>query len=149
MIKQFGHTWWGKQWLNALSDIDFSNRLPRGKTYARNGKARNIIIMGNTVNAEVQGTQRKPYEVGMALEAFSNIDKQQVMACITGNPAVESQATDRAYRIGQKNKVFVHRLLTQGTFEEKINKMLEEKLELANMAVATGKNGSVSFLINT
>jgi len=55
------------------------------------------------------------------------------------NPAVEVQATDRACRIGQKNKVFVHRLLTQGTFEEKINKMLEEKRELADMAVTTGE----------
>jgi SNF2 family DNA or RNA helicase len=64
------------------------------------------------------------------------------------NPAVEAQATDRAYRIGQKNKVFVHRLLTQGTFEEKINKMLVEKRELADMAVATGEKWIGEFSDN-
>jgi SNF2 family DNA or RNA helicase len=55
------------------------------------------------------------------------------------NPAVEAQATDRAYRIGQKRQVFVHRLLTQATFEEKVNRMLQEKRELADMAVSRGE----------
>jgi SNF2 family DNA or RNA helicase len=55
------------------------------------------------------------------------------------NPAVEAQATDRAFRIGQKRNVLVHRLLTQGTFEEKINTMLKEKRELASLAVTQGE----------
>jgi SNF2 family DNA or RNA helicase len=55
------------------------------------------------------------------------------------NPAVEAQATDRAFRIGQKRNVLVHRLLTQGTFEEKINNMLKEKRELASLAVTQGE----------
>ncbi|MCB0580997.1 MAG: hypothetical protein KDD10_17015 [Phaeodactylibacter sp.] len=37
MRKSYGTTWWGRQWLNALKDIDFSNRLPRGRTYANKG----------------------------------------------------------------------------------------------------------------
>lgn len=56
------------------------------------------------------------------------------------NPAVESQATDRAYRIGQKNNVMVYRMITKGTFEEKINEMIIKKRELANLAVETGEN---------
>lgn len=55
------------------------------------------------------------------------------------NPAVEAQATDRAYRIGQKNNVMVHRLITQHTFEEKINDMLHNKKDLADMTVNTGE----------
>jgi SNF2 family DNA or RNA helicase len=55
------------------------------------------------------------------------------------NPAVESQATDRAFRIGQDKNVMVYRLITQGTFEEKINKMLTNKKELANLTVAAGE----------
>ncbi len=55
------------------------------------------------------------------------------------NPAVEAQATDRAYRIGQERNVFVHRFITQGTFEEKINNLLMEKKELANLTVSTGE----------
>ena len=55
------------------------------------------------------------------------------------NPAVESQATDRAYRIGQDRNVMVYRLITKGTFEEKINAMLGEKEELASLTVSTGE----------
>ena len=55
------------------------------------------------------------------------------------NPAVEDQATDRTYRIGQTNNVMVHRLITLGTFEEKIDEMLKSKKELADMAVYEGE----------
>ncbi len=55
------------------------------------------------------------------------------------NPAVEAQATDRAYRIGQRRNVQVHRFVTRGTFEEKINAMIRSKRELADMAVGSGE----------
>ncbi|MEO0338574.1 MAG: helicase-related protein, partial [Bacteroidota bacterium] len=55
------------------------------------------------------------------------------------NPAVEAQATDRAYRIGQTRNVMVHRFITQNTFEEKINQLLQNKKELADLTVATGE----------
>ena len=56
------------------------------------------------------------------------------------NPAVEAQATDRAYRIGQKSNVMVYRLITTGTFEERIDQMIQSKKELANLTVGSGKN---------
>ena len=55
------------------------------------------------------------------------------------NPAVEEQATDRTYRIGQMNNVMVHRMITLGTFEEKIDEMLKSKKELADLAVYEGE----------
>ena len=55
------------------------------------------------------------------------------------NPAVESQATDRAHRIGQTRTVYVHRLVSLGTLEEKIAQMLEEKKGLANLAYGDGE----------
>ena len=55
------------------------------------------------------------------------------------NPAVEAQATDRAYRIGQKRNVQVHRFITRGTFEERIDAMIRSKRELAEMAVGQGE----------
>ena len=54
------------------------------------------------------------------------------------NPAVEDQATDRAWRIGQQSTVFVHKLVCQGTLEEKIDALLKEKKELALQSVGTG-----------
>jgi len=55
------------------------------------------------------------------------------------NPAVEAQATDRAYRIGQTRNVMVHRLITRATFEEKIDNMLKDKRELADLTISTGE----------
>jgi len=51
------------------------------------------------------------------------------------NPAIEDQATDRAFRIGQSKKVIVHKLVTKNTLEEKIDLMLEEKKGLAENIV--------------
>jgi SNF2 family DNA or RNA helicase len=56
------------------------------------------------------------------------------------NPAVENQATDRAFRIGQTRNVFVHRFITKNSFEEKIDAMLTSKRELADMTVSSGES---------
>ena len=48
------------------------------------------------------------------------------------NPAVENQATDRVFRIGQKRNVLVHKFVTRGTIEERIDKMIAEKQQLAD-----------------
>lgn len=58
------------------------------------------------------------------------------------NPAVEAQATDRAYRIGQKKKVLVHRFITKDTFEERIDEMIRHKKLLADLTVPAVKVGS-------
>ena len=55
------------------------------------------------------------------------------------NPAVESQATDRAYRIGQHQNVIVHRFITHSTFEEKIDTLIQDKRRLADITVASGE----------
>ena len=49
---------------------------------------------------------------------------------------MENQATDRAFRIGQTRKVLVHKFVTRGTIEEKIDTMISEKQELADQVVA-------------
>ncbi len=54
------------------------------------------------------------------------------------NPAVENQATDRAYRIGQKANVLVHKFVTMGTLEERIDKMIAEKQETAQQLLGKG-----------
>ncbi len=52
------------------------------------------------------------------------------------NPAVENQATDRSFRIGQKKNVLVHKFVTSGTIEEKIDKLISEKQELAEQMLS-------------
>jgi superfamily II DNA or RNA helicase len=55
------------------------------------------------------------------------------------NPAVEAQATDRAYRIGQTRPVQVHRLIAEGTVEDRIAEMLERKRDLADAVLGAGE----------
>lgn len=55
------------------------------------------------------------------------------------NPAVENQATDRAFRIGQKRNVQVHKFISTGTLEERINDIIESKKQLAELTVDTGE----------
>ena len=56
------------------------------------------------------------------------------------NPAVEDQATDRAFRIGQQRNVFVHKFVCVGTLEERIQQMLDRKREVADGLLAAGEN---------
>jgi len=72
---------------------------------------------------------------GLTLTAASHV----VHFDLYYNPAVENQATDRAFRIGQSKNVHVHRFICLGTIEEKINDILKKKNSLANSAVATGE----------
>jgi superfamily II DNA or RNA helicase len=55
------------------------------------------------------------------------------------NPAVENQATDRAFRIGQQKTVHVHKFVCTGTLEERIDQMIEQKMELAENIVGSGE----------
>src|SRR6201995_3848853 len=55
------------------------------------------------------------------------------------NPAVEDQATDRAYRIGQDRPVQVHRLVAEGTLEDRIAALLETQRELADAGIGSGE----------
>ncbi len=74
--------------------------------------------------------------VGLNLTAASTV----IHYDLWWNPAVENQATDRAYRIGQTHNVNVVRLICANTFEERIDDMLEAKKDLANLTVAVGES---------
>lgn len=65
------------------------------------------------------------------------------------NPAVENQATDRAYRIGQEKNVLVYKMISEGTVEEKIDKMIEEKKELAEKIVSSTGERWITDLSDT
>lgn len=56
------------------------------------------------------------------------------------NPAVENQATGRAFRIGQKKNVFVHKFITLGTLEERIDQMIEDKQKMADSIIGNDES---------
>jgi superfamily II DNA or RNA helicase len=64
------------------------------------------------------------------------------------NPAVENQATDRAYRIGQKKNVLVHKFICRGTVEEKIDALIETKLGLSNELLEGGAEAKFTEMSN-
>ena len=61
------------------------------------------------------------------------------------NPAVENQATDRAFRIGQEKTVLVHKMVTMGTVEERIDEMIESKKQLAEDIVGSDESWLASL----
>jgi len=86
-------------------------------------------------NAKVMILSLKAGGTGLNLTSATNV----IHYDLWWNPAVEDQATDRTYRIGQNKNVMVHRMITLGTFEEKIDEMLKSKKELADLAVYEGE----------
>ena len=64
------------------------------------------------------------------------------------NPAVENQATDRAFRIGQQKNVIVHKLVSEGTIEEKIDAIINSKKELAENVIGAGGEKWITELNN-
>lgn len=65
------------------------------------------------------------------------------------NPAVENQATDRAFRIGQKKNVMAHKFITRGTIEEKIDQMIESKKALSNEIIGETGESWITELSNS
>ena len=93
--KSYGSTWWGQQWLQALSNIDFSNRLPRGRSYANTGKVRSVDVQGNSIHAKVQGTRPSPYRVNISVPVFSAEEKQRLVGEVARNPALVAKLLNR------------------------------------------------------
>ncbi|GGX08556.1 SNF2-related protein [Aquimarina muelleri] len=95
MAQQFGKTWWGEQFLKALSKIDYSNRLPRGKAYARKGTVKDIRINKNIIEAKVKGSRPRPYDVKITILAFYPSEKKKLMDAIIGDPLSLSHLLNR------------------------------------------------------
>ena len=69
----FGATWWGRAWVRALEGrarLD-ANRLPRGRSYARENRVRDLVVGPGGVRASVQGRQRTPYAVQLGVREFT------------------------------------------------------------------------------
>ena len=71
-MKQAGATWWGQRWIEALEDVlrGDSGRLARGRTYARAGRAHDLVVDKGAVTAKVTGSRPTPYRITIALTAF-------------------------------------------------------------------------------
>ena len=90
---EYGQTWWGKEWLNSLAQIDFDNRLPRGRTYANNGSVTSLKIDGNRIVAKVKGSYL--YKVTIEIPLFSDEQKEKLTAAIGADAVILSRLLNR------------------------------------------------------
>lgn len=94
-MAKYGKTYWGEQFLNAFENIDFSNRLPRGKHYASNGSVRSINIDKNKIQAKVKGSLPKPYDIQVVIPEFTDSQKDQLLEAIQSNPSILANLLNR------------------------------------------------------
>jgi len=94
-MAKYGKTYWGQQFLNALENIDFSNRLPRGRSYAGNGSVRSIDIDKNKIQAKVKGSMPRPYDVQIVIPEFDEKEKKQLLEAIQSNTTILASLLNR------------------------------------------------------
>lgn len=131
--------------ISKLLEERFSTKIP----FLHGGlsrKARDVIIndFQNSLQFNILIVSLKAGGTGLNLTAANHV----IHYDLWWNPAVEAQATDRAYRIGQKHNVMVYRLISSGTFEERINEMIQSKKELANLTISSGESWITEFSNN-
>ena len=80
---KIGATWWSKRWIHLLEGFGWSNRLARGKKYARRGQVINFEIQAGVIKAQVQGTTSEPYSISIRIKKFSNGEWEQAIKIIS------------------------------------------------------------------
>ena len=95
MMATYGKTWWGQQWLNSLTKIDYDNRLPRGRTYANKGAVKSVILDKNKISAKVQGSRTKPYKVEVSVPVFTDKQNNELVGLVRDNPQILSKLLNK------------------------------------------------------
>lgn len=81
---EFGRQWWSQRWITAMESFGWSSRLQRGRTYARGGRVRQVDLQAGRVQAKVQGSQAKPYRVGIEVGILGDADWERVIDLLAG-----------------------------------------------------------------
>ncbi len=93
--KSYGQTWWGAQWLNSLSQIDYDNRLPRGRSYANKGAVTKIEIQQGSIHAKVKGSRPQPYTVKIEVPAMPQHQAKVLLDALALDAVVISKMLNR------------------------------------------------------
>jgi uncharacterized Zn finger protein len=92
---QYGRTWWGAQWLQALTQIDHDNRLPRGRSYANRGAVRDLVVTDSKVTARVQGSRPRPYDVDIGIPKVDGPQAGRLMDRLAEDPGLVARLLNR------------------------------------------------------
>lgn len=93
---QFGHTWWGRAWVDAIeggASLE-ANRLPRGRTYARQDRVTSLALEPGVVTASVRGSRRLNYRTHIAVRTYTDAEWTAVIGTIAGRAGHVAAALD-------------------------------------------------------
>lgn len=132
-------------WKNAEAELSAKHDIEQQEEKPQRGRPRNprFFYFDGQTNPRMRARMVEAFQAGQSQLFFISLRAGGLGITLTGanyvihldpwwNPAIEAQATDRAYRIGQNQKVTVYHLVSEHTIEEKILKMHQTKRDLAN-----------------
>ncbi|MDB4938382.1 MAG: hypothetical protein JWP87_5354 [Labilithrix sp.] len=92
-IANAGTTWWGRRWIEALEKIspDYASRLGRGKTYARTGRAHDLVVKPGKVTAKVTGSRTEPYVITIEMRPLDDATWDKALAELAGKARYAAQ----------------------------------------------------------
>lgn len=89
--KIYGEKWWSQRWLSALDSFGWSNRLQRGRAYARAGMVKSLDILKGSVKAKVKGSRPNPYSVNINVKVLSEKEWKKVIAKMSSQAIFSSK----------------------------------------------------------
>jgi uncharacterized Zn finger protein len=92
-IKAAGTTWWGRRWIEALEKLspEYASRLERGKTYARTGRAHDLVVKPGKVKAKVTGSRAEPYAIAIDMAPLDDATWEKALAELAGKARYAAQ----------------------------------------------------------
>ena len=84
----FGSNWWAKRWMQTLEQFRIGARLSRGRSYARRGQVLSIDIQNGVVEAQVQGSRKRPYDVEISVRTIDADDWERLRQALAEQPVI-------------------------------------------------------------
>lgn len=84
----FGSNWWAKRWMETLEQFRIGARLSRGRSYARRGQVLSIDIWNGVVEAQVQGSRKRPYDVEISVRTIGPDDWERLRQALAEQPVI-------------------------------------------------------------
>ena len=84
----FGSNWWAKRWMQTLEQFSIGARLSRGRSYARRGQVLSIDIRNGGVEAQVQGSRKRPYDVEISVRTIASKDWERLRQALPEQPVI-------------------------------------------------------------
>ena len=84
----FGSNWWAKRWMQTLERFSIGARLSRGRSYARRGQVLSIDIRNGVVEAQVQGSRKRPYDVEISVRTIDGNDWERLRQALAEQPVI-------------------------------------------------------------